>query len=461
MKPRQALIGLFFAVLGIAALRDIARIGNDLPWRVMYDFADFYCAGAALDEAKSPYTYEPLRTCEHRVSANPSLRTNPSLTVPAPQPPYDLPVFMTLAKLDFGRARAIFAVGIVVAVLLSSVVLWRLGIPLDVALLSLALAPGYQELAAGQIIPFVLLLLVLTGWMLREKRDALAGIFAAMTLVEPHLGAGVALPVLLFVSRARWTLLVTSLLLAVRGLTVMDPHGVVTYVTQVLPAQAWAEVRFPPQFSLTYVLHAAGASDSLALQLGTASFCLFLTAGLVMAPRMSAQLQRRDLLVFFPAATTVMAGAYVHVVELCFAIPAALVFAQFSHGLRRSVAAAAVALLTVPWIAAWGVKKLFLASVCVSALLLYRLRAMPAIGIGVTLLVATSLYLFELHPPWLPAAPPLPATSYAAGALVQIEWRSVADFLDAHDPLWLAIKLPGWCGLAAIFVLGISEYRSA
>jgi hypothetical protein len=156
-----------------------------------------------------------------------------------------------------------------------------------------------------------------------------------------------------------------------------------------------------------------------------------------------------------------MAGAYVHVVELCFAIPAALVFAQFSHGLRRSAAAAAVALLTVPWIAAWGVKKLFLASVCVSALLLYRLRAMPALGIGVTLLVATTLYLFELHPPWLPTAPPLPATSYAAGALVQIEWRSVADFLDAHDPLWLAIKLPGWCGLAAIFILGVSEYRSA
>jgi hypothetical protein len=107
------------------------------------------------------------------------------------------------------------------------------------------------------------------------------------------------------------------------------------------------------------------------------------------------------------------------------------------------------------------VKKLFLAVVFVSAALLYRLRATPLIGVGVTVLIAATLYLFELHPPWLPTAQPLAATSYPAYALVQTEWRTVAQSLDAHDPLWLAIKLPGWCALTAVFIVGLSEYRSA
>jgi hypothetical protein len=457
---RGALIGLIFILLGIAALRDVVRIGNDLPWRVMYDFQDFYCAGAALDEARNPYTYEPLRTCEHRVDARPSVQANPSLAIPAPQPPYDFPIFMALAKLRFADARGIYAAAIVIAVLLSAIVLWRLEIPLDVALLSLALAPGYQELAAGQIVPFVLLTLVLAGWMLAQRRDILCGIFAGLTALEPHLGAGVALSVLFFVPRARWSLIATCVSLTVVGVVATGPRVFATYLVHVLPAQAWAEVAFPPQYSLTYVLHAIGISDSPALALGTLSFGLFLIAGLAMAPRLSDHLRRRELLVFFPAATAIMAGAYVHVIELAFAIPAALVFARFAHGLRRSVCVAAVSLLTVPWIAAWGVKKLFLASVFVCAALLYRLRAAAAIGIGTTLLVAAAVYLFELHPPRLPAPAPLPATAYAPWALVQVEWRVLVQQLDTHDLRWFAIKIPGWCALTAIFITGLLEYRA-
>lgn len=91
MKLRRALVGLFFLALGAAVLRDLARIGPDLPWRVMYDFPDFYCAGAAFDGGANPYTDEPPRTCEHRVNRKPSLQANPSVAIPAPQPPYDFP----------------------------------------------------------------------------------------------------------------------------------------------------------------------------------------------------------------------------------------------------------------------------------------------------------------------------------------------------------------------------------
>jgi hypothetical protein len=87
------------------------------------------------------------------------------------------------------------------------------------------------------------------------------------------------------------------------------------------------------------------------------------------------------------------------------------------------------------------------------------LRAARAIGFAVAILIAAALYLFELRPPWLPAPPSLAATTFAPETLVQTEWRAVVQSLDAHDPIWLAIKIPGWCALAAIFFIGLSERR--
>ena len=457
MTLQRVLLGALLLLLGAAALRDVARIGNDLPWRVMYDFQDFYCAGSVLDARQDPYTYEPLRTCEHRVGRNPSFRTNPSLAIPAPQPPYDFPPFMALSRLSYAAAQGWYAAAIVAAVIGSAIVLWRLGIPLDVALLALALGPGYLELDAGQIVPFAFLFLVATGWMLALRRDAAAGVFAALCGVEPHLGIAVALAVFFFVPRGRFSLIATAVGLAAIALVVAGPSGVATYATRVLWAQAASEVTFPPQYSLTYLLHAFGTPDALALALGTLSFCLFVAAGLVVAPRLAARVGRRELLAFLPAATAIMGGAYVHVVELCLAIPAALVLACFARGAGRSVAAAAACLLTVPWIAAWGTKKLFLACVFVCAALLYRLGVSRAFGIATVLAIAVALYLLELHPPWLPPAPGLPAASFAAHALVQTEWKSVARALDSHDPLWLAVKLPGWIGLAAVLSVALAE----
>lgn len=424
----------------------------------MYDFPDFYCAGVAFDRAKSPYTYEPLRTCEHIVNDAERFRADPALAVPAPQPPYDLPLFGALAKMGFARARAVSAVAIVMAMLLSAIVLWRLGIPLVVALLGLALS-GFQELYTGQIVPLVLLFLVLTGWMLARRREQLAGVFAGLTAIEPHLGAPVVLAVLLFASGARLSLIATGILMAALSIALVGPGGAAAYAAHIVPAQAAAEVGFGPQYSLTFALHVFGLRDALALRIGSLSLCVIVVAGLLLAPRLATRLQRRDLLVFFPAATAVMGGMYVHGIELCFAIPAALVLACCARGMGRDLAAVAVSLLNVPWITAWTVKKLFLASIFASAVLLYRLRTAAAISVATVLLVGVVLYIAEHHPPWLPAAPHLPAESYLPGTLVQVEWQEFVRGLQVHDPLWVAIKFPAWIGLAALFVAAVLVAR--
>ncbi|MFZ1019198.1 MAG: hypothetical protein WAN39_15165, partial [Candidatus Cybelea sp.] len=162
---RLLLPALLLVVLGAFALRDFARLGEALPWRTMDDFPDFYCAGSALDQGASPYTYEPLRTCEHRVNAGATFRgrvfaANPALAIPAPQPPYDFPPYMLLARVPFAQARVVQAVAIVAAVAAAAVALAALGVPPSVAGAMLLLSTLYASLRTGQIVPFALLALV-------------------------------------------------------------------------------------------------------------------------------------------------------------------------------------------------------------------------------------------------------------------------------------------------------------
>ena len=59
---------------------------------------------------------------------------------------------------------------------------------LDVAVLALLLPAGFVLLNAGQVVPFALAALVFCGVALARGLDRLAGILAALTLIEPHLG---------------------------------------------------------------------------------------------------------------------------------------------------------------------------------------------------------------------------------------------------------------------------------
>src|SRR5580704_3140313 len=116
-RPLTAyVLTLALGVLAIAALRDLARLGDALPWNQLYDFADFYCAGAALNDHADPYRYEPLHRCEHTVNATEAYRRDPARAVPAPLPAYDFPPFMLAARFNFSLVRAIDAVAIVAAI---------------------------------------------------------------------------------------------------------------------------------------------------------------------------------------------------------------------------------------------------------------------------------------------------------------------------------------------------------
>ncbi len=454
MKAPRALALIVLGLLALAAARDIARLGDALPWRQLYDFADFYCAGAAIDRGADPYRYEPLHGCEHAVNLTEAYRRDPARAIPAPLPPYDFLPFALAARTRFDVARAVDGVAIVLAIAGCVAGLAMLGIAVDVAALALALSAGYVLLAAGQIVPFALLALVWCGAALARGRDAAAGVCAALTLVEPHLGLPVCAALLVWAARSRAAVLASAILLALAGVAMVGAGTAVEYVARVLPAQAAAETSYVYQYSLTYLLSAAGTPAHLALLAGDLSYALFAALGIWLGARLARRTGRRELVAYLPAACAVAGGPYVHMVDLPFAIPAALVLATNLQGRLKNLSAAALCALSVPWIAVWITKKLFLASVFVVAALLFRLSIAPAAFAATLASIAATIYVFELFPPL-----PLVVTTTrppAADDLVQAAWRDYVSQLGSRSIAWLAVKIPAWAALCALLAASLA-----
>lgn len=446
-------------VLALVSLRDFARLGPGLPWRTMDDFPDFYCAGLTLDAGASPYTYEPLHACEHRVNTGATFRgvlfaSNPGVAVPAPQPPFDFVPFAALARLPFATARAIDGLAILLAVALCVYALGALRVPWQLSAAALALSTAFVELNTGQIVPFALLALVLAGLALARGRDAVAGILAALTAIEPTAGVPVIAATLLFVPRARMPAIGTIVLLALVSLATGGPHGFGEYLTRVLPAHAASEIHFPYQYSLTYAAAFFGLSSAAAQLVGTLGYLAAVVLGLVTALPASAALSRRELLVFLPALCAVAGGAFLHQEEMCFALPALLVFSTALRGRAQVAAAIALCALAVPWILVWGTKQLFVACIFVCAAVVISARIEWRAALTALLAIAAVIYALELHPPHLPV-PSLPS-AYPPDALVQAEWHDYAEGRATRDPLWFAVKLPTWAALAAALTIASS-----
>jgi hypothetical protein len=457
MKASRGVLLVALVLLAIAAVRDLARLGDALPWRQLYDFADFYCAGAALDRGADPYRYEPLHRCEHAVNETAAYRADPGRVVPAPLPPYDFPPLMLAARLSFANARVVAAIAIAIAVALS---IWGLALVtgrLDVAALALLLPAGFVLLNAGQVVPFALAALVFCGVALTRRLDRVAGILAALTLIEPHLGLPVCAAMLCWLPRSRIALVATLFALATLGLLLAGVAGTAEYVGRVLPGQALAETSYVYQYSLTYLLRMLGAPEGGALLAGELSYAAMAVFGIWLGRPVAQRLDRRELIAYLPGACSVIAGPYVHMVDIAFAIPATMVLAISLRGRARELAVVSLCLLAVPWILVWISKRLFLASLFVVAALLVRLRANAVVAVALFVGVAASIYLLELAPP----APLVAITpgAFAAGDLAQEAWRAYVAHLGEASIAWLAVKIPTWIALAAMVASALAVLR--
>jgi hypothetical protein len=223
------------------------------------------------------------------------------------------------------------------------------------------------------------------------------------------------------------------------------------FLTRVLPAQAAAETNYVYQYSLTYLLHDAGLASRPSLVVGEISYAFLLVVGVWLARRTAQTLQRPELLAYVPAAFSVIGGPYVHMVDLPFAIPAALILTTALQGRARNIVAIALCLLAVPWILVWTTKKLFLSAVFVVAILLFRLHIGARVAVPTFVLIAASIYALELAPP--AALVERVTAASAPGDLAQRAWSAEVASISTTGIAWFLVKIPTWIALACVLLV--------
>jgi hypothetical protein len=201
-----------------------------------------------------------------------------------------------------------------------------------------------------------------------------------------------------------------------------------------------------------------GVSDRAALTLGAASSAALLVAGILFAHR-SARLGERAGVAFGPAACAVIGGSYVHITQIAFAVPAALLLLRTAPTrTTRALAGAALVLLAIPWPYPAIVKNVLALSLVSCAIALWfatdgSLRFTVA---GVCACMAVLVWAENHAPGALP--PPLVRES-PAGSSAETTWRDAIGQERGVDAFRLGEKVPTWLGLVALLGAGVLVVR--
>jgi hypothetical protein len=444
------------AVLAIASVHDLVRLGDAVPWSKAIDLPDFYCAGRAVAHGESPYGVEPLRSCEHAINRG-SLWRNPLYLVPAPQPPMDFLPYAALSFLTYPAARIVAAVAIAAAVVVTALALANMGLPFWASLGALALSDGFVEISQGQIVPFALLSLVFAALMLERGRHWIAGLLCVLTMIEPHVGGPACAGLFLYSPRSRVAMIVGIAGLVVVSVAAVGIQACVEWAMQIIPGQALAEARLWNQYSLTAILADAGVPVRVALAAGTVCFLVMLCVGLWLGKRLSIRYYSPAFVVLAPAAFSIVGGTYVHVVELPAAIPFLLLLVQHVAPRLRVTALISLVLIAIPWPFAQALKALFFPSLLATFLICWDFGVAAKTTAAILIATAAALWGVALHtPPALPL-PRLHSGLYDSRGNVATAWTAIAGNEASMDVLRVIAKIPTWLGLLAMLTISLKE----
>jgi hypothetical protein len=308
------------------------------------DFRVIYCGAEAERQGHDPYLVEPLRTCEHRIGKE---YGEPDWAVtPLPLPSYAIAAVVPLTLLPFGAAKIAW-----IAILLLSLALAAASLaaivrkPTLAVFLVLAPTVGLLNAIYGEPVPIAIALLALAAYLLERDRPVWAALAAALATIEPHVALPALVALAILVPRARAALVAGLAAVAVFGVLTFGFARNVEYFTALLPAQARAELIVSDQYSLSHQLHLLGMSDGAATWIGSLSYLLAMTAGIVLARRLAPAFERPGLVLLLPVATAMFGGSYIHDVQIASALPAAILLAEGSSWPARI----AIALLVVRW----------------------------------------------------------------------------------------------------------------
>lgn len=455
MRRTAVLVGA--GAIGVMCAFFVARYLAGLSGAIAGDFRAFYCAADAVRSGVDPYLAQPLALCE-AVKVQPAfLFTAPSnVAVPAPLPGYALALFLPLTLLSFPAAALCWTVILAGAVVATIVMLRRLtALPYPLLAAALVLSEGLTSLWSGELVPIVVLALCASAWYARNHRPRAAACAALVAMIEPHVGLPACAALALWLAATRVPLLLGGAALAGTSLALLGMARNVEYFVTVLPAHVDLERSRVLQYSLTWVLHQAGVSDVLGTGLGTASYVGLLILGLFSSRRLARDLRDDAAIVLVPPALVLLGGTYIHIAQMCIAIPIVLLLIARVDQPYRSVLAFVLAALSVPWpnLAAsplMAVIASLVVAVCLRAFIASDRVVMAAMAFTAIFLLASAVSLARVPQTTFQAAS-APQNSLALAAAA---WSHVVAHSGyADSPIFWLIKAPTWLALTALALL--------
>jgi len=419
---------------------------------LLFDYHAFACAGAIAGTGDDPYRAEPLRSCEHRQVD--FRRDLANLAVPAPLPGYALAPFAVLGRLPSPLGELLWLGLSLIGALVAGLALTPLSrLPKTTVCAALAIPLFWATIVFGQLVAVALGALCLCALSVERGKYALAGALAWVAMIQPHVALPACIALAIFVPRTRPALGIGAVVAALLSLALLGVGQNIEYFTSVLGAHASSELANDEQYSLAYYLHVMGANDRLALLLSDAVYVLMLALGILAAHRLVQRSAPRALYALLPPAVAVIGAPFVHIQQITFALPAALVlYGRVSPGAR--VLRPAIAALAIPWGATSMLTCLPLVPVAFGTLVADLFRARPIVATAAGLAAAAFIVERAVH--YIPG-PDATAALAAFGSgrlLAEASWAAyVRNDYHSNVALFMWAKLPTYLGLGLLLWL--------
>lgn len=415
------------------------------------DFRAFYCAAAAAAHGANPYAAASIYACERAPMPLGLYHATPGVAVPAPLPGYALLAFVPLALLPYLAACAVWLI-LLLATVFSSAYALTLLLDRPYAAMLWTLVPGYAiiVLPFGELGSLIVAAVLWMAVALRRGAWTWAALAGAVATILPHVALPVLLGVFLFVPQMRTRLVLLACALALLDVICGGPALALAYLRDVLPAHARSEIGSTAQYGMTWILHGLGASDRLAIAGGEVSYAVMTLLGLIAARALTARRHDRAYAPLIPPAFAVLGGTFMHYTQIMIAIPAALLLFQQSGERARTIVAAALLLVVLPWAWALGQPVLIVVYAIVSGMLaaaVLRWSSSAALRTALGAALLTGGILFAGYHFGSGLNTHVHAITLQGG-LAQSSWEQfVRSQRSSTGAVWWIAKAPTWIGL--------------
>lgn len=445
-NKQRALIAIAAAVLLM-----LWELSNCAAAHALFgDFRAFYCAGAALAHGANPYAAASIYTCERIPMPFGLAQAPPGVAVPAPFPGYALLAFVPFGALPYLTASVLWLVILAATIVLSAWMLTRLlDRPFEAMLATLAVGFAVVSLPYGELGSVIVVALLWLALALRRSAWTWAAIAGGIAMILPHVALPALLGVFLFVPAMRARLIALAVVLTALDLLCGGPMVAISYLRDVLPAHAHAEIGSTAQYGVTWLLHGWHASDKAALAGGEISYAIMTLLGLFAARAFMARLRDPAYAALIPPAFAVLGGTFMHYTQIMVAIPVALLLLERSSGRARDVFAGALLLLAVPWTWVLGEPELIVVFALLwGAIAALVLRCNAAVSLRASLAAAVIAGLILVAGSHFGSGLHRGEHLTLQGGLAQASWQAFVQSERASSSIvWWIAKAPTWLGL--------------